>query len=421
MLTGENGVLTKATEAKEQTEIGTEKEQLSLAITDVRTDGFLSGEGTLNRINLQSSLNKITGQGKTQVSGDGLLTVLFTDSNRSYYVTADGEIMEDVDEIEQSNIYTYTNDGYITGIKEEYLYEEVGKNASLGNIKLANIVPDRYLVDELNGILIIPNEIENIKIIGIEEGAFNNIVNLRQVIISDGIRYIKLEAFSGCDKLDNVKLPNTLETIGGWAFSHCESLKTIHIPESVTRIEDKTFYGCDLLDTIELEAEEGAISGEPWGADGETKIIYNAKIKRFAEEFLSNKTREELEELILKSEMYIGSFEELLEENETLRKNIEGMNSQGMTYEESLKNILILGCSDNWITVEYYISISGLDLNNKTTSELEQIFVEKIGFEGTFDELLKEEGLTRKDFEEDIYSQGYRTLDDYLKMVIAME
>ena len=66
-------------------------------------------------------------------------------------------------------------------------------------------------------------------------------------------RYIKLE-FRTCsrpslpgDRLEAVKLPESLTEIGSGAFRGCKSLKRIVIPESVTVIEAETFYGCEAL------------------------------------------------------------------------------------------------------------------------------------------------------------------------------
>ncbi len=43
---------------------------------------------------------------------------------------------------------------------------------------------------------------------------------------------------------------------------------------------------------------------------------------------------------------------------------------------------------------------------------------EQIGEFDTFDELLENKGMTRKDFEEMYKSEGYRTEEDYLKSAI---
>ena len=367
MLTGDNRILNQENNAKTQTEIGTEKEQLSLAVTDVRTSGLAQGENLLNKENLQNALDNITGDGKTQVDGEGILSVFFTNSERTYYVTADGEILGDLNEIDQSDIFEYTQDGYITGVKREYLknnqdYGENGKYASTGNIKIAT-VEVYYLVDELNGTLIIPSQIGDTKIIGIDNYAFDYILNLKQVIINDGIVTIGKDAFAGCEILNNIILSDSLQSIGNEAFFGCSNLKNITIPSRVTSIGDEVFEYCNNLESITLKVDKGTILGEPWGANAETEIIYEDVFKEFTEEYLTGKSIGELEELMVKSMLYPGTFNEMLEK-------------YGMTYEEYLK-MLLIEAPMSWIAVEYYSQENGL--NGKSVSELEQLFLDTSG------------------------------------------
>ena len=382
MLTGDNGILTQANNAKTQTEIGTEKEQLSLAVTDVKTNGLAIGENLLNQTNLQKALDNVAGAGKTQVDGEGILSVFFTDSERTYYVTADGEVLENLNEMDQSDIYTYTQDGYITGVKEEYLknnqdYGENGKYASTGNIKIAIASPQYYLVDELNGTLIIPSQIGDTKIIGIDNYAFNYILNLKQVIISVGIINIGDEAFYQCRELNDISLPNSLQSIGGWVFYDCDGLNSITIPSGVRNIGEDTFLDCDNLEKIIIKAKEGVISGEPWGANYETTIIYQDEYTQFAEEYLTGKSIGELEELMVKSMLYPGTFDEYLVEGGMNREDIEKIAEEnGMTYEEFLENSLI-EYPMSWIAVEYYSEV--MDFNGKSVSELKQLFKDASG------------------------------------------
>lgn len=54
------------------------------------------------------------------------------------------------------------------------------------------------------------------------------------------------KAFSGCQNLKSVSLPDGLTVIGDSAFDGCRNLERITIPESVTKIE-AAFTGCDKL------------------------------------------------------------------------------------------------------------------------------------------------------------------------------
>ena len=89
-LTGENGILTRASQASEQTEIEEEKEAIGLAYTGVLADN--NGTG-VSADKLQEELEK-NGYNATVVdNGDGTLTVTF-ESGREYTIDENGNISE---------------------------------------------------------------------------------------------------------------------------------------------------------------------------------------------------------------------------------------------------------------------------------------------------------------------------------------
>ena len=51
-------------------------------------------------------------------------------------------------------------------------------------------------------------------------------------------------AFSDCDRIKSVIIPNTVTSIKMRAFSSCRGLTSIIIPESVTSIGRSAFQGC---------------------------------------------------------------------------------------------------------------------------------------------------------------------------------
>ena len=93
-LSGDNGILTNATKAKEQTEISNEKDAVSLAV------GGALAEDKGNSItydNLVKEFDQNPGSGKYTLDGSGPFTVTFTDSGRSYLIDENGNISEYVD------------------------------------------------------------------------------------------------------------------------------------------------------------------------------------------------------------------------------------------------------------------------------------------------------------------------------------
>ncbi len=78
----------------------------------------------------------------------------------------------------------------------------------------------------------------------IESFAFANCESLTSVSIPDGVKTIGESAFSNCWGLKEVKLPADLITIEKAAFSHCTYLSEIVIPDRVTEIGDAAFSTC---------------------------------------------------------------------------------------------------------------------------------------------------------------------------------
>ena len=92
VLTGENGLIKKANEAKEKTEIASEKETVELAINGaMKKDRY----GNISKENLDEELNeKIGNNAYNSNEIEEGITVTFTESNRSYLVDIDGNVIE---------------------------------------------------------------------------------------------------------------------------------------------------------------------------------------------------------------------------------------------------------------------------------------------------------------------------------------
>ena len=65
--------------------------------------------------------------------------------------------------------------------------------------------------------------------------------------IKENTRVISEYAFSGCESLKSVTIPNSVTSIKIWAFAGCKSLKSVTILNSLTSIEVEAFSGCKSL------------------------------------------------------------------------------------------------------------------------------------------------------------------------------
>jgi uncharacterized repeat protein (TIGR02543 family) len=93
------------------------------------------------------------------------------------------------------------------------------------------------------------------------------VINENTVIIADG-------AFSICNKLESVTIPNSVEFIGNNAFAHCRSLQTIVIPQSVKVVDGYLIYGCTSMKTVYCGAQSQPNGWySDWNADG-VKVVW---------------------------------------------------------------------------------------------------------------------------------------------------
>ena len=66
-------------------------------------------------------------------------------------------------------------------------------------------------------------------------------MNIRSVIIPDGVEIIESLAFGECKRLSNIELPNSLHEIWTASFIHCDSLKEIVLPSGLKSIGANAF------------------------------------------------------------------------------------------------------------------------------------------------------------------------------------
>jgi hypothetical protein len=74
----------------------------------------------------------------------------------------------------------------------------------------------------------------------------------KEIVIPEGLQYIRKKAFYDFRKLETVDIPSSITKIEDYAFYGCSSLKEIWIPDSVTEIGRGAFIYCDHLKTVRL-------------------------------------------------------------------------------------------------------------------------------------------------------------------------
>ena len=86
----------------------------------------------------------------------------------------------------------------------------------------------------------------------IEQEAFANCTGLTKIAIPMGVKYIGSEAFKGCTGLKEITFPSTIEEIYVNAFEGCTGLTSFAWPASVKRMEHDTFKDCTNLTVIDI-------------------------------------------------------------------------------------------------------------------------------------------------------------------------
>lgn len=93
----------------------------------------------------------------------------------------------------------------------------------------------------------IPNSVTSIG-----AGAFSGCNKLKNVKIPNSVKSIGWGAFTDCKKLESIKIPNSVKEIGNDAFKFCTNLKSVKLSNGVKEIKDSTFLGCKKLKILEI-------------------------------------------------------------------------------------------------------------------------------------------------------------------------
>lgn len=86
----------------------------------------------------------------------------------------------------------------------------------------------------------------------IPENAFSYCNKLAQITIPETVTVIGDRAFSHCESLFEMAVPGSVATIGSYAFSNCKNLRSVTVAEGVQSIGNSAFEYCTMLESAEL-------------------------------------------------------------------------------------------------------------------------------------------------------------------------
>ena len=82
-----------------------------------------------------------------------------------------------------------------------------------------------------------------------------------KLTISEGIKGIKDNAFSGCESLKEIIIPSSVEYVGYMAFLFCVNLQSVHWNAAASSIPFGCFQGCSSLEEVVLSESVTDIGG----------------------------------------------------------------------------------------------------------------------------------------------------------------
>lgn len=158
-------------------------------------------------------------------------------------------------------------------------------NSNITRIEIPNTVNLEYATGAFENCInlqevILPNNLTSIPAYG-----FYNCKSLQEISIPESVTIIKDGAFNGCENLININLPVSVTTINAYAFKNCKSLININI-DNVIKLEADAFKNCENLQSITLNNSISTLySGTFYGCKN-LKNINTENIVAFAYESL---------------------------------------------------------------------------------------------------------------------------------------
>ena len=120
---------------------------------------------------------------------------------------------------------------------------------------------DSAISKDVKGNILVPSRLGGMPVRNIGRYAFYESTNVVSISIPEGITNVSAAAFLGCQSLQHVELPQSIEVIGPSAFRDCRNLKSIVVPPRVKKIHPNTFLRCVNLTHVSLPRGLESVGG----------------------------------------------------------------------------------------------------------------------------------------------------------------
>ena len=288
-----NGVISKAKDAKYSTEKGQAQDEVNLAINYLQIEDATS---TLTREDkrkiLEDELRKISADSSVSISGSGYK---ITHKKYDFFVDEDLKISSsgktfDASEWDKKaapeDIFIWKSDdpnnadygvviGYKKNVDNYTILRFPSRCTKIDPEYSSNIYndteDDEATVRSYTKNILKVEMPDTIKELGF--GAFSgssihkfDFSSLERVELSKSLSKIEPYAFGGCENLNDIEIPDNIVEIGSSAFIGCKNLKQINLPEGLEEIASAVFSGCRALESITIP--EGVKKFDLYAFDG---------------------------------------------------------------------------------------------------------------------------------------------------------
>ena len=270
-LTGDNGILTQAQNAKENTKEAEAEEEIALIANEWAIEKYTSTKSLGEFLDEKVEKGKID---SVQKNADGTYTIGKEDSQIT--ISPNGEKVPTVD-LEEWDKTAADEDCFIWGsdTKGEDGYDVIiGYTEKLQSYSKVRI-PSRCKKIICDGTYYSDNQYSDDQIgraffSNIEKIELpNTVVEIGDYAFGDiGLRFNNL--------LKEIIVPNSISRIGKWAFAWCGNLKEITIPSSVNDMGREVFMGFSSSQTINIKENTDKPDGwsEDWNDGCNANLIW---------------------------------------------------------------------------------------------------------------------------------------------------